>query len=59
MQITVMMKCLYKNSKVWNEGHLNFVNIDLTSSKLNGKYRKNLDCFYLPGIDSDYTLIQN
>ena len=31
----------------------NFVTIDLTSEKLQGKYRKNLDCFYLPGIIKD------
>ena len=36
--------------KVWNVGNHNFVTIDLTSGKLNGKYRKNLDCFYLPHI---------
>ena len=35
--------------KVWSTRH-NFVTIDLTSTPLNGKYRKNLDCFYLPGI---------
>ena len=35
--------------KVWETRH-NFVTIDLTSEKLQGKYRKNLDCFYLPGI---------
>ena len=35
--------------KVWTVKH-NFVVIDLTSEKLNGKYRQNLDCFYLPGI---------
>ena len=35
--------------KVWSTRH-NFVTIDLTSSSTNGKYRKNLDCFYLPGI---------
>ena len=34
--------------KVWNEAIHNFVTIELTSGKLNGKYRKNLDCFYLP-----------
>ena len=28
----------------------NFVTIDLTSDKMNGKYRKNLDSFYLSGI---------
>ena len=36
--------------KVWTVRH-NFVTIDLTSHPLNGKYRKNLDCFYLPGIN--------
>lgn len=34
------------------ESKYNFVTIDLTSDKLNGKYRKNLDCFYLPGINN-------
>ena len=34
--------------KVWNSGKHNFVTIDLTSPLLNGKYRKNLDCFYFP-----------
>ena len=33
--------------KVWDTKH-NFVTIDLTSNRLNGKYRKNLDTFYLP-----------
>jgi hypothetical protein len=33
--------------KVWKTKH-NFVTIDLTSRAANGKYRKNLDCFYLP-----------
>ena len=37
----------------WSSGKHNFVTIDLTSEKLNGKYRKNLDCFYLPGIDTN------
>ena len=32
---------------VWLAGRHNFVTIDLTSHKANGKYRKNLDCFYL------------
>ena len=32
---------------VWKVKH-NFVTIDLTNGKLNGKYRKNLDYFYLP-----------
>ena len=36
---------------VWEIKH-QFVTLDLTSGKLAGKYRKNLDCFYLPGIDS-------
>ena len=35
--------------KVWSEASHNFVTIDLASGRLNGKYRKNLDCFYLPG----------
>jgi len=33
--------------KVWENIH-NFVTIDLTSTPMNGKYRKNLDCFYFP-----------
>ena len=41
--------------KVWDSGKHNFVTIDLTSEKLNGKYRKNLDCFYLPGIDREHS----
>ena len=32
--------------KVWNVPY-GFVTIDLTSTRMNGKYRKNLDCFYL------------
>ena len=36
--------------KVWTEANHAFVTIDLTSGKLNGKYRKNLDCFYLPRV---------
>ena len=32
---------------VW-EGKHNFITIDLTSNRFNGKYRKNLDTFYLP-----------
>ena len=36
--------------KAWNAAKHNFVTIDLTSEKLNGKYRQNLDRFYLPGI---------
>ncbi len=32
---------------VWDTKH-NFVTIDLTSSRLNGKYRKNLDTIYIP-----------
>ena len=38
--------------KVWKIKH-NFVTIDLTSGKMNGKYRRNFDCFYLPGINVD------
>ena len=26
---------------------------NLTSEKMNGKYRKNLDCFYLPGVHKE------
>ena len=38
--------------KVWETTrHHNFVTIDLTSGKLDGKYHRNHDCFYLPGID--------
>ena len=33
---------------IWQEDSHNFVTIDLSSDKLNGKYRKNLNCFYLP-----------
>ncbi len=39
--------------KVWATRH-NFVTIDLTSGKLAGKYRQNLDCFYLPGIKDSH-----
>ena len=35
---------------VWSAANHNFVIIDLSNTKLNGKYQKNLDCFYLPGI---------
>ena len=38
--------------KVWNAAPFNFVTINLTSDKLHGKYRKNLDWFYYP-IDSE------
>ena len=41
--------------KVWSMNH-NFVTIDLTSSSTNGKYRKNLDCFYLPGLQENSSL---
>ena len=34
--------------KVWTSHHHNFVVIDLTSQAMNGKYRRNLDCFYIP-----------
>ena len=33
---------------VWNNGTHQFVTIDLTSKKNNGKYRENLDRFYFP-----------
>ena len=33
---------------VWNEERYNFVTIDLSSTKFDGKYRKNLDTFYFP-----------
>lgn len=38
---------------VWEECPHQFVTIDLTSKRLEGKYRKNLDCFYLPGVNSN------
>ena len=38
---------------VWEDEPHQFVTIDLTSKKLEGKYRKNLDCFYLPGVISN------
>ena len=34
---------------VWSKQY-NFVTIDLTSSKMNGKYRENFDTFYFPNI---------
>ena len=33
---------------VWGSGKHNFVTLDLTSSVMSGKYRKNLNCFYFP-----------
>ena len=33
---------------VWNGHRYNFVTIDLSSSKFNGKYRENFDKFYFP-----------
>ena len=38
---------------VWESEPHQFVTIDLTSKKLEGKYRKKLDCFYLPGVIGD------
>ena len=38
--------------KVWKTKH-NFMTIDLTSTSMNGKYRKNLDCFYLPDTEGN------
>ena len=35
---------------VWEECPHQFVTIDLTSKKLEGKYRQNLHCFYLPEV---------
>ena len=32
---------------VWSSGNHNFVTIDMTSDVMNGKYRKNLDSFYI------------
>ena len=40
----------YYCRKVWIDANHNLLTIDLASGKLNGKYRKNLDCFYLPRI---------
>lgn len=37
---------------VWESAPHQFITIDLSSGKLEGKYRKNLDCFYLPGVNS-------
>ena len=37
---------------VWSEKH-NFIAIDLTSNRYNGKYRKKLDTFYLPKYFKD------
>ena len=33
---------------VWSRKRYNFVTLDLTSSKFNGKYRENFDIFYFP-----------
>ena len=41
---------------VWEERRHNFITIDLTSKTRNGKYRKNLDTFYLPNINIDNSL---
>ena len=40
----------FKNfcSSIWNADGYNAVVIDLTSSKMNGKYRMNFDTFYIP-----------
>ena len=35
---------------VWNSGTHQFVTLDLTSGKWNGKYRENLDRFYFPNL---------
>ena len=41
-------------NKVWKTRH-SFITIDLTSSLMNGKYRKNLDSFYIPSIEDNIT----
>ena len=33
---------------VWDGAKHSFITIDLTSTKASGKYRRNLDCFYIP-----------
>ena len=38
-------------SDVWNSGRHNFVTIDLTRPAYCGKYRKNLDDFWIPKVD--------
>ena len=38
---------------VWSSGPHHFVILDLTSDKWNGRYRKNLDCFYIPTDQTD------
>ena len=38
------------------EKKFNYVTIDLTSSVLNGKYRKNLDYFYFPNLNASKEL---
>ena len=46
--------------KVWSTVH-NFFTLDLTSDVNNGKYRKNLDTFYFPTINTpvEVTPIKN
>ena len=41
---------------VWSKKY-DFLTIDLTSSPLNGKYRKNLDSFYIPKIHHHQQLL--
>ena len=38
---------------VWDSGDHQFVTLDLTSDKFNGKYRRNLDSFYFPTEQSN------
>ena len=38
---------------VWKSGDHQFVTLDLTSDKFNGKYRRNLDTFYFPTEQSN------
>ena len=37
--------------QVWESAPHNFICIDLTSGKLNGKYRKNLSHYWIPKYD--------
>lgn len=40
---------------VWESAPHQFITIDLSRGKLNGKYRKNLDSFYFPGKNGDFS----
>ena len=43
-------------SDVWNKNY-NFIAIDLTKNKFNGKYRKNLDTIFLPHTNGFYVIL--